>query len=255
VDVAAAVAGAHRDRLATKGRRLLDSTRAGTPARTRIPPRTYLGSMLIVAHRSPRTKARCVVAADAGATVFEIDVQIWHGQLVASHYLPVLGTAIRRDSWRFVRGWHARREPLLAHVADLVPPDRVVLLDLKETDPGRRAEMLAAIVATLPSSGRYLACTPIADDLDVLRAKGFRTWRTIGDRRQLDIVLAGGPLADDAVTVDHKLLSRAVVDQLHARARTVVAWTVNDVRRAVWLRDIGVDGVTTDILDVMRALG
>jgi glycerophosphoryl diester phosphodiesterase len=211
--------------------------------------------MLIVAHRSPRTKVECQAVADAGARVFEIDVQIWHGRLVVSHYLPVLGTVLRRDGWRFVRGWHERREPLLAHVAELVPPDRVVPLELKETEVGRRAELLAAIVATLSSSGRYLACTPLVDDLDALRAKGFRTWRTIGDSRQLDTVLAGGALADDAVTVNHKLLSRSVVDQMHARAKTVVAWTVNDVRRALWLRDIGADGVTTDSLDVMRAFG
>jgi hypothetical protein len=210
--------------------------------------------MLIVAHRSPRTKADCQAAADAGATVFEIDVQIWHGRLVASHYLPLLGSAIRRDGWRFVRGWHERREPLLAHVAELVPADGVVLLDLKETERGRREELLAAVGATLPSSGRYVACTSIAEDLDVLRDKGFRTWRTIGDRRQLDTVLAGGRLADDAVTVNHTLLSRAVVDQLHVLATTVVAWTVNDIGRAGWLRDIGVDGVTTDSLAVMRAL-
>jgi glycerophosphoryl diester phosphodiesterase len=57
------------------------------------------------------------------------------------------------------------------------------------------------------------------------------------------------------VTVNHKLLSRAVVDRLHVLSNTVVAWTVNDVRRAVWLRDNGVDGVTTDSTDVMRELG
>jgi hypothetical protein len=211
--------------------------------------------MLIVAHRSPRTEAQCRAVADAGATVFEIDVQVWHGRLVVSHYLPVLGTAVRRDGWRFVRGWNERREPLLAHVAAVLPPDRVVLLDVKETEPGRRAELLAAVAVTLPSSGRFLACTPIADDLEVLRDKGFSTWRTIGDRRQLDAVLAGDRLADDAVTVNHKLLSRAVADRLHALTPTVVAWTVNDTGRALWLRDNGVDGVTTDSPDVMRALG
>ncbi len=211
--------------------------------------------MLIVAHRSPRTAAQCRIAADAGATVFEIDLQIWHGQLVVSHYLPVLGTPLRRDGWRLALAWNARREPLLAEVAELVPPDRVVLLDLKEEEPGRREQLLAAMVATLPTSGRYLACTSIVEDLNVLRDKGFRTWRTVGDQRQLELVLAGGQLPDEAVTVKHTLLTRAVVDQLRAHANTVVAWTVNDVERGRALRDFGVDGVTTDSLDVMRALG
>lgn len=211
--------------------------------------------MLLVAHRSPRSASRCQAVAAAGATVFEIDVQIWAGRLVVSHYLPTLRTSFRRDGWRLVRGWSPRREPPLADIAELVPPDRVVLLDLKEEDRGRRAELLAAIVATLPTSGRYLACTSIVEDLEALREKGFHTWRTIGDQSQLDAALAGGKVADEAVTVSHKLLSGAVVERLHQLAETVVAWTVNDVSRARWLRDIGVDGVTTDSLEVMRAVG
>lgn len=211
--------------------------------------------MLLVAHRSPRTAAECRAAADAGAQVFEIDVQVWAGQLVVSHYLPVLGTGFRRDGWRVVRGWNPRLEPPLADLAELVPPDRVVLLDLKEEEPGRRADLLASIVATLPSSNRYVACTSVVEDLNALRSKGFHTWRTIGDQRQLDAVLNGDAVADDAVTVKHRLLSRAVVERLHALTNTVVAWTVNDVARARWLRDIGVDGVTTDSADVMRAVG
>jgi glycerophosphoryl diester phosphodiesterase len=214
----------------------------------------YVGAVLLVAHRSPRSAAACLALAEAGATVFEIDVQVWRGCLVVSHYLPLLGTGFRRDRWRVVRGWSPRHEPPLADVADLVPPDRVVLLDLKEEDRGRRAELIAEIVATLPTSGRYLACTSILEDLDALRDKGFRTWRTIGDQRQLAAVLAAGAIDDDAVTVNHQLLSRDVVDRLHFLTGTVVAWTVNDVRRARWLRDVGVDGVTTDSVEVMRAV-
>jgi glycerophosphoryl diester phosphodiesterase family protein len=214
----------------------------------------YFGAVLLVAHRSPRTRAGCLSAAEAGATVFEVDVQIWHGRLVVSHYLPLLRSGFRRDGWRVVRSWNARREPPLADVAELVPPDGVVLLDLKEQDRGRRADLLAAIVATLPASGRYLCCTSIVEDLNVLRDKGFRTWRTVGDQRQLAAVLAAGAVADEAVTVNHKLLSGDVVDRLHSLTDIVVAWTVNNVQRALSLRDIGVEGVTTDSLDVMRAL-
>ncbi len=219
------------------------------------PAAAYVWAVLLVAHRSPRSAAACEAVAEAGATIFEIDVQIWDGQLVVSHYLPLLGSGWRRDGWRVVRGWNPRHEPPLAEVAELVPPDRAVLLDLKEQEPGRRADLLAAIAETLPTSGRYFACTSVVEDLDLLRTKRFRTWRTIGDQRRLDAVLAGDAVADEAVTVKHKLLSQAVVDRLHSLTGTVVAWTVNDVSRARWLREIGVDGLTTDSVDVMRAVG
>jgi len=210
--------------------------------------------MLVVAHRAPRSAEVCRTVADAGATVFEIDVQVWHGQLVVSHYLPLRGSRLRHDGWRFAVGWSERREPLLAGVANCVPADAAILLDLKETQVGRRDALVAAIIETLPNSGRYIACSPLGDDLDALRDKGFRTWRTIGGRSELKAVLNGGELADDAVTVDHRLLSQALVERLHAYTATVVAWTVNDVKRAAALREWGVDGVTTDRVEVMRAV-
>jgi glycerophosphoryl diester phosphodiesterase len=209
--------------------------------------------MLVVAHRSPRSATACRAAADAGATVFEIDVQIWHGKLVVSHYLPVGGTPFRRDGWRFAVGWSERREPPLERVASVVPDQHTVLLDLKENEPGRRRALVEAIVDTLPNSGRYIACSPLVDDINALREKGFRTWRTIGDQGALNAVFDVGELADEAVTVDHRLLSQGSVERLHRHTSTVVAWTVNDVGRLLTLRGWGVDGVTTDRIEVMRA--
>jgi glycerophosphoryl diester phosphodiesterase len=210
--------------------------------------------MLVVAHRAPRSAAACRAIADAGATVFEIDVQIWHGRLVVSHYLPLLGSRLRHDGWRLAVGWRQRREPPLAQAADLVPADGTILLDLKETQAGRREALVAAIIDTLPNSSRYIACSPFADDLDALHAKGFSTWRTVDDEAQLQSALAAGDVADDVVTADHRLLSAAVIARLHAHLTTVVAWTINDVERVISLRECGLDGVTTDSLAVMRAV-
>lgn len=210
--------------------------------------------MLLVAHRTPSTRAACERLAAAGAQVFEADVQIdENDRLVVSHFFP-LGRLLQRDNWRI--RWHtgAARDPRVADVDALVPRGAAILLDLKETDRQRRARLISAIIASLPERERFRACTADPEDLGELRDAGFRTWRTVGSRRQLAGVLSAGALSDDAVTIRHSLLSADVVHELRKLTPAVVAWTVNDPARARRLRDLGVDGVTTDRIAVLHAL-
>jgi hypothetical protein len=212
--------------------------------------------MLLVAHRTPASRTACERLAGLGAAVFEADVQIDdRDRVVVSHFLDFgRGGLLQRDNWK-VR-WHtaAARDPRIADVAGVVPDDCLILLDLKEKVPERRARLLDALEESLPDRTRFRACGGRTGDLDRLRGRGFRTWRTLGDQSSLHRVLGGDQLPDDAVSVRHSLLSPDVVGKLHDVVPTIVAWTVNDVSRARELRDIGVDGVTTDRVAVMRAL-
>jgi glycerophosphoryl diester phosphodiesterase len=54
--------------------------------------------------------------------------------------------------------------------------------------------------------------------------------------------------------VRHTLLERQTIARLHQLVPQVIAWTVNDVDRALRLRDAGVDGITTDSPEVLAAL-
>jgi glycerophosphoryl diester phosphodiesterase len=212
--------------------------------------------VLVVAHRTPSSRSACERLAAAGAQVFEADVQIdAHDRIVVSHFLPFGRYGlVQRDNWRL--RWHsaAARDPQLLAVAAIVPDQCLVLLDLKEKATDRRARLVSAIAGSLADRTRFRVCGPCADDLAQLRDAGFRTWRTVGDRRELATVLAEGRLADDAVTVRQSLLDAHVVDRLHEAVPAVVAWTVNDRGRAGQLRGLRVDGVTTDRVAIMRLL-
>lgn len=212
--------------------------------------------MILVAHRTPATRAGCAQLAGAGASVFEADVQVDDaGAVVVTHYLPFgLGGRFERDNWR-VR-WHTgrARDPRLTKVTDLVPADCLVLLDLKERKPARRAQLVAALTEALPDRSRFRVCGHPEDDVAALRAVGFRTWRSVGNRRQLAAVLAEARLPDDAVSIRHSLLTADVLARLRERVPQVVAWTVNDEARARQLRTLGADGVTTDNANVLRLL-
>lgn len=210
--------------------------------------------MLLVAHRTPRSRAACDVLAAAGATVFEADIQIDdQDRIVVSHYLPMGSWGLQRDNWR-VRHASAASDPTLDDVVALVPPGCRISLDMKEKTDERRRRLTDAMIAALPDPSRFVVCGGRASDLERLRGAGFRTWRSVGRAPQLRELLADGPLPDDAVSVRHSLLSLDVVARLHEQVTTVVAWTVNDVRRARRVRTFGVDGITTDRAAVLRML-
>lgn len=211
--------------------------------------------MLLVAHRTPASRARCARLVAAGAQVFEIDIQYVGDRLAVSHYLPLGRTGrVQRDNWRL--RWHtaASRDPGVADVADVVPAGSTVLLDVKEKSAAGRRALVAALAGQLTDRARYRVCGPHRDDLARLREAGFATWRTVGNHRELAGVLAEPGLADEVVSIRHSLLTDDTLQALHDRVPAVVAWTVNDLGRARRLRDLGVDGVTTDRLAVLRAL-
>lgn len=210
--------------------------------------------MLLVAHRTPPTREGCLELRAAGARVFELDVQLAGSSVVVSHYLPVLRVRgwLENDNWK-VR-WGGRgpsRDPELQALVDLVPDDCAVLLDPKERTAGRRAELADRVIAHGFDTSRFCVSTHDDGDLRRYREAGFRTWRTAGTRRELAVLLAGGPRSDEAVSVRHTLLTEATIERLHSLVPTVVAWTVNTAGTAGRLRAMGVDGLTTDRREVM----
>lgn len=207
-----------------------------------------------IAHRAPASASRCAELVALGVSVFEIDVQAIDGVLVSSHFLPFGGPArLRRDRWSFTVRRRAAREIALARAVAMIPQPARVLLDLK-TDVGDAAvelvDHLAAADGVDPA--RCLVSTKGWHTLDALRGHGYPTWRTVADPRALATVLAGPPVPDAAVTVRHQLLTAEVVARLHAAGTPVMTWTVNDPARAEALLGFGVDGITSDSVEVLR---
>ena len=209
--------------------------------------------MLAIAHRTPATRERCAALGAAGATVFEIDIQIVGDDLVVSHYLPVHPRLprLRRDRGRFTVRRRGRLEPALAAAVEALPAGAEILLDLKaDTGPAAHA-LVDRVIANGPDPARCYASTKGWATLPALTGAGYRTWRTIADPAALRAALALPELPDHAVTVRHTLLTPEVMTALRERVPRVMTWTVNDVARARQVMELGVDGVTTDSLEVL----
>lgn len=202
--------------------------------------------MLAIAHRTPRTAAGCRRLADLGVSVFEVDLQFLAGVPVVSHYLPLPGgpSRLRHDRWRFTLRARTRAEEDLAAVVDRVPAGAAVLVDLK----GGTAEDVLAVLrgSARPPEGWYVSGKDPAP-LAALAAAGYRTWLSLATRPAFAAALAGQlPAGLDGVTVRHTYLDRGAVGRLAGHGPRVLAWTVQDVRRAAELASYGVAGVTSD---------
>lgn len=201
--------------------------------------------MFVVAHRTPPTSQGCAALFASGVRHFELDVQLSRDGLVVSHFLPVLRVRgwLENDNWR-VR-WRSTGDPSVPDVLARIPAGATVLLDPKETDRGRRAELVRR-VCELPARERFVVSTSDRADLAACGAAGLRTWRTVTGRAHLAAACADGPLPDEGVSVRHPLLDGRAIERLHAVVGSVIGWTVNDVRRAQELVRAGIDGITTD---------
>lgn len=226
--------------------------------------------MLLVAHRTPGDGGLVAGLRAAGADVFELDVAPRRGGLVVSHYVAVPGTGgnLVRDNWRLRTGAAAARlgaaavEPPLQDALAALPPGAAVLLDLKAADPAGRAQTVRLVRELDPGPRPVAVSSHHPDDLAALAGRGFAGWLSVGGRRALAAALACAPdatpgrgaLPSPAVTVRHTLLDAATLARLHERYPAVIAWTVNAPRRAAELARLGVDGITTDRLEVLRLL-
>ena len=211
-----------------------------------------------VAHRAPANRAAAEAFRDAGASVFEIDVQWSERGLAISHFQGLAWPLqwIERDRHRIRLARGLAQDPLLGETLALLPADADVLYDLKDADADRRrrcCELMEAEIAAKVSAGRWMVSTTSAADVSRLREAGFTGWLTAGDPPALERML-DAELDADGVCVRHTLLDSTAVGRLHERVADVVAWTVNSVGRARQLLHMGVDGITTDSLSVARSV-
>jgi glycerophosphoryl diester phosphodiesterase len=195
----------------------------------------------------------------------ELDViALPDGSLVLGHSLRELGP----DPPTFAQA--------LALIAE--HEDTCLLADVKR--PGyesalvevlRRHDLIERTLASSAEAGALQALRRIEPDLR--RGRTYPRDRLRLGRRRTLVPVAGPTLAalraalpfrigrllaeaDASVaTLQHRIVSRSVVERCHARGAAVFAWTVNDPALVARLDGLGVDGVITDDPRVFAVAG
>jgi glycerophosphoryl diester phosphodiesterase len=163
-----------------------------------------------------------------------LDAGSWHSAAYAGETLPPLAGVAR---------WS------LAH-------DVAVNIEIKPTR-GRERETGAAVAfdaATLWAGARVAPLLSSFSDAALEAARDAvpalpRAW--LADRLPDDWQARAARAGCIAVDLEHTLLDRALVEQLHAAGLRVLGWTVNDPVLVERLFDLGADTVITDAIDIV----
>ncbi len=200
-----------------------------------------------VAHNAGNNIGTLEAALRHRADVIEIDVISARGRLVAGRDQP----------W----GWLARkvfRGPTLAEAFARASVTGTVKLDLKQTDLSFLNDLVAFVAPRTgstevmissrdPSALRYLHDRLPGVTMLFSVASPEAVGRLMSDRALQDIV-GGASVFQDLVTA-------GLTEWAHQHGLPILAWTVNDGRRLNQLVRLGVDGITTANLAILRALG
>ena len=240
--------------------------------------------MQIIAHRGAshdapeNTLAAVQLAWDQGADAVEVDIMLSADhQVVVFHDdrtdriggrdLKVSRQTIAElrqldaGAWKDAR-WKGERIPTLAEVLATVPMSKTLVVEIK-----CGIEILAPLKTLLKTFRPVPQLVFIGFDFEVVRAARQifpsipSLWiveveqGVVGARPAVDELLGGVKLGNfDGLDLNGEAAIPAeLVRRLHRLHKRLYIWTVDDPSRARELRDLGVDGLTTNRPGWMRA--
>lgn len=220
----------------------------------------FTGEPMVVGHRGnparhPENSLAGVVSGLDVADAVEVDVRMSvDGLLVLSHDPHVGGAAIHETPWSELIGTDGR--PLCQLEEALAVPGRVCI-EVKNIpfdpafDPQGRVALLAASRAR-PSD---IVASFYWPDMDLLRSRApsVTTCLVVGDGGSAaDAVTYAAERGHAAVSIDHTLIDESVLQLASDAGVRVLAWTVNDPRRARELYAMGVTAIISDDPESLR---
>lgn len=209
-----------------------------------------------VAHRGGNSRVRLQHALNAGVDWIEADIWLHYGRLVARH---------DRSLWRLPITY-SRRSVSLILAPEIVLDTLLqatqrttsrVLIDLK----GRPAGLPDALVSAIRRDDafeRTALCGKEWAALDRARALDARASVVFSlatpDHLHQYLARRRDGSAPPGASCHHRLLTPATVDALKSAGSTILAWTVDSEARARQLLSWGVDGITSNRLDLLNRL-
>lgn len=207
-------------------------------------------SPFLVAHGAGNDVGSLRRAEALGVPWVEADVRLYKERLEVRHLKTIGPLPILWDRWRLASPFGPRL--LVPQLLDALGPDTELMLDLK----GRAERTAALVVSELTTRPRCARITVCARNWQLLepfsRLPDVTVVYSIGSVRQLRRFLrrfAGKRL--EGVSVHRRLLDRKVVGELAARAEIILSWPVNTLELAETLVDWGVQGLISDVPEVV----
>lgn len=204
---------------------------------------------IVIAHRAGDRPDRLAEAA-AEADVLEADVRLFHGRLEVRHAKSIGPIPVLWEKWHLVE---RTRPPLvLADLLAAMPGEAGLVLDLKGPDPRMAGRVLRA-TAEWRASRPLLVCGRVWRTIDRMRGHTrITTVHSAGSPRQLRTLLRRPAGSMEGASVDRRLLTRGVVEEIRARVPVLWAWGVDDATTARELAGWGITGMISDHPGALR---
>lgn len=211
------------------------------------------GSPFFVAHRAGNDLALLRAAEEHELALVEADIRRFRGRLEVRHLKTLGPIPVLWDRWQLANPFAPRLQ--LDELLAATRPDTELMLDLKGRSPHLATEVLAALRPTLDSR-RVTICARAWALLGPFEGlPGVRTVHSVGNARQLRALLRlGHERRLQGISIHEQLLNPATVAELRDIADLVLTWPANAASRARELLAMGVDGLITDRLDLVREL-
>lgn len=194
----------------------------------------------LIAHRGGNDPDTVLHAAGV-ADLVELDVHLFRGRLEVRHSKVLWPTSRLWERWELLPPDALR--PSLDAAVEAVPEDAQMWLDLK----GFTSRLSRQVI---DRTDRRPPSTVSARSWWILRPwrrRGVCTMRSVGSRWQLWAVRTIQSWSElDGIVIDERLATTDVIRRLRRQTPTIVAWNVNDLRRAFDLIDHGVSGLIID---------
>jgi len=205
---------------------------------------------LAIAHRAGNTIAAAAEAIRLGVDMLEADVWPFLGRLEVRHAKTLGPLPIYWEKWYIesVGG----RPPRLEDILRGTPSSARLFLDLKGHQP-QLGQRVVSLIQRVQPERDIIICGRAWRQLDrIADTPNVHVFYSVGEESELAKVWSHlERVSQPAISINHGLLTEETLARLRELNTTVIAWTVNDSDLAATLFERGVDGFTSDNLQML----
>lgn len=185
-----------------------------------------------------------------GLRIVEFDVQALNGKIVVKHGLETGAAGLKRLVMNYGYLLVEGKDPIfkpstLEEHLRLIGGRVGVWLDLKSK--GIEREVVSSALASgaqmvVVSTGFHNMLRFVKESYPQVTAMlGNVDYRPSRPAKEVELASA------DGISINYHFVDEELVEELHSAGYKVAVWTVNDVSRARWLVELGVDYIITDV--------
>lgn len=208
---------------------------------------------LAIQHRAGNFLAAAAQAIALGVDMLECDLWPFMGRLEIRHAKTIGPLPIYWEKWHIesIGGRQLSLKQLLLGT----PASARLFIDLKGHHP-RLGQRVVTNLQRIQPEREIIICGRAWRQLDrIVDVPNVHVFFSVGTEEELARVWPRLERAHQpAISIDYGLLTDETLDRLHNLGATIIAWTVNDPDIAGTLFKRGVDGFTSDNLDLLQRI-